>query len=266
MIELAGAPVFIRRLSRQAGTEAPPLLLHTAPTSSDDLVGLLERTGGLAPDLIGFGRSAKGGHLDYSLSGHADFLDALLDALHVEQVKLVAHGWGAGGALVLAQRRPERIERIALIDPLPLLPGFSWDRAGRTLRVPVLGELAIGAVTRRLLARHLRHGAASEDAFGDEELATVWEQFDQGTQRALLRLHRDASPERLAAAGAELERLSMPALVVWGERDPWFPVSFADRYARTLPDARVELVPGAGHWPWLARPDLLDRIARFLED
>jgi pimeloyl-ACP methyl ester carboxylesterase len=54
-IEVAGAPVFYRSAPNPAG--APPLYLHGVPTSSDDWVTLLARTGGVAPDLIGFGRS-----------------------------------------------------------------------------------------------------------------------------------------------------------------------------------------------------------------
>ena len=65
-----------RLLGRSAGdpTLRQPLYLHGIPTSSDDFVPFLERTGGVAPDLIGFGRSGKGGHLDYSIDGHADFV------------------------------------------------------------------------------------------------------------------------------------------------------------------------------------------------
>ncbi len=259
-IELAGSPVFLRRAP---AAEPEPLLLHTLPTSSDDLVPLLELCGGVAPDLIGFGRSGKGGHLDFTLSGHADFISALLDHLAVERVRLLAHGWGAGGGLVFAQRHPERIERLVLVDPLPLLPGFTWDRTSRLLRTPVLGELAIGSVSRGMLSRHLARGAATE-AGDDAQLGARWDQFDQGTQRAVLRLYRDASPERLRAAGAELASVTAPALIVWGERDPWFSAAFADAYADRLPHASVERVAGAGHWPWLGRPEVLERIVTFL--
>lgn len=265
-IELAGTPVFLRRARGPgAGTEPTPLLLHTLPTSSDDLVPLLERTGGVAPDLIGFGRTGKGGHLDFTLAGEADFLHALLDALGIGRVSLVAHGWGAGGGLAFAARHPERVARIALLDPLPLTPGFAWNRLGRLLRAPVLGELAIGSVSRRMFGRYLRQGAVTDEAFDEAAVSAPWEQFDQGTQRAVLRMLRDASPERLAAAGAELARVSAPTLVIWGERDPWFPASGADAFGRLLPDARVERVAGAGHWPWLGHPEVLERVAAFVQ-
>ena len=56
-----------------------------------------------------------------------------------------------------------------------------------------------------------------------------------------------------------------PALVVWGERDPYLPKSFANAYAEALGgEARVEVVEGAGHWPWLDRPEVVDLISEFL--
>ncbi len=262
-ISLDRLPVFFR--SAPAG-RSTVLYLHGVPTSSDDWVEFLELTGGLAPDLIGFGRSAKTGNLDYSIGGHANFLERLLAELGVERVKLVAHDWGAAAGLVFAQRHPARVERFVLINALPLLPGFRWHRLARIWQRPVLGELAMGSVSRWLLARTLRSGCVREDAWSTERLNQVWEQFDQGTQRAILRLHRSADEDALAASGAELASLQAPALVLWGERDPWLPVQMAHAYAERLPQAHLELMPDAGHWPWLDQPQLITRIASFLAD
>jgi haloalkane dehalogenase len=260
-IEVAGAPVFYR--SAPSAADAPPLYLHGVPTSSDDWTAVLELTGGIAPDLIGFGRSSKGGHLDYTLDGLAEFLERLLGTLDVGRVKLVAHDWGAGVGLVFAQRHPEMIERLVLCDPLPVTGDFHWHRVARMLRAPGIGELLMGSVSRSLLARTLRH-ASSADAFSDERMRSIWTQFDQGTQRAVLRLHRAADEKTLAAAGARLEVLPMPTLILWGELDPWFPPSLAEAFAERLPQAKVELIAHAAHWPWLERPKIAERIAGFL--
>jgi pimeloyl-ACP methyl ester carboxylesterase len=101
-LELEVGPVFVRRAEPPGPFAPPALFLHTVPTSSDDLLALLERCGGVAPDLPGFGRSSKAGHLDYTPSGQADFIAALLEALELERVSLVAHGWGAAGGLAFA--------------------------------------------------------------------------------------------------------------------------------------------------------------------
>ncbi len=260
-IELAGSPVFYRH----APSDAPPVLyLHGVPTSSDDWTAFLPRTGGIAPDLLGFGRSGKAGHLDYSPAGHADFIEALLDHLDIRRIRLVMNGWGAAGGLVFAQRDPSRIEGIVLLNALPLLSGFRYSLSARLWRTRGVGEVAMGTVNRRLLARGLRRGAVREDAWDPEQIDAVWGQFDQGTQRAILRLHRSASEDQLAQAGLDLPEVDAPALVVWGGRDPWIPAEFGRRYADVL-HAQLQTLPDAGHWPWLDRPDAIDLVASFLE-
>lgn len=262
-IEVAGAPVFYRHASAGGATV---LYLHSVPTSSDDWVAFLERTGGIAPDLLGFGRSSKAGHLTYTLPAYVDFLEAFLRALDVDSVTLVGHGWGAAIGLVFAQRHTERIERLVIIDAVPLLDGFDWPRLVRRWRLMGVGELLMGSVNRWLLARMLRAGTVSPQAWSDARIAAVWEQFDQGTQRAILRLHRSIEPAGLAAAGAELDELWVPALVIWGDHDPWLSSSFADAYAHLLPRAQLQYIPDAGHWPWLDQPAVVERVTAFVTE
>jgi pimeloyl-ACP methyl ester carboxylesterase len=223
----------------------------------------LERSGGLAPDLPGFGRSGKPSHFDYSIEGYASFVERFLDLLEVERVSLVVHDWGSVG-LAFAQRRPERVECLVVINAVPLLPGYRWHRTARLWRTPVLGELAMGATTRRTLRRASRESNATPGPMPEAWLDSVLDHFDHGTQRAILRLYRSAPSDVLARAGADLAKLSMPALVVWGARDPYIPTRFAQEYARALPQAELLELPDAGHWPWLDEPRTIDRIVEFL--
>ena len=253
----ARGPVYYRS-APAAGV--PPLYLHGIPTSSDDWMPFLERTGGIAPDLIGFGRSSKGGHLDYSLDGLASFVEDLLDELGVRRVSLVAHQWGAAAGVVLAARRPARVERLVLLNPLPLINGFRWPGVARWWRRPVIGELLMGATTRRMLDRVLRRGTSERDVWSPQRLAAVWEQFDQGTQRAILRLHRSTAESALEDA---LSGLETAAVVLWGDRDPWLATEDALALAARLPGATLEHLD-AGHWPWLDRPEAIDRVCALL--
>ena len=247
-IELAGSPVFLRR----APAPAPaPLYLHGAPTSSDDWMPLLERTGGIAVDLPGFGRTGKGGHLDLTPAGQASLLGELLDHLEIRRVRLVAHDWGAAAALQLTQARPQAVAGIVLINPLG--PGSDPRRLARLLRAPLIGELTVGSISRRMLARGIRR-ASTAAAWPDERLAAVWEQFDQGTQRALLRLAR-------APAGVPVPPPSVPTTLVLGAEDPW---SAAGWWTERLPFAEWHELPDARHWPWLESPAAAERIAALL--
>src|ERR1039457_5724439 len=136
-----------------SGDRAPPHCLHGVTTSSDGSVrfpelyttrpwwrrwwrpmrstddwlevpdykvGFLERSGGLAVDLPGFGRSGKPGYLKYTIDEYARFIERFLDFVEVERVRLVMHDWGAVG-LAFAQAHPERVERLVVLKAAPLL-------------------------------------------------------------------------------------------------------------------------------------------------
>ena len=263
--ELAGLPVFWRSapMPTPGAGSAVPLYLHGVPNNSDDWLGFLERTGGLAPDLPGFGRSGKPGSLRYTIDEYDRFLERFLRESEVERVSLVMHDWGAVG-LAFAQRRPEQVERLVIVNAVPFLPGYRWHRVARIWRTPVLGELAMGTTNRLTLRFASRETNATPGPMSEEWLDSVLDHFDQGTQRAILRLYRSASPEALAAAGAQLGELQMPALVVWGMRDPYIPGRFGRAYASALGHSELLELPDAGHVPWLDRPDVVDRVAGFL--
>jgi pimeloyl-ACP methyl ester carboxylesterase len=263
--EIGGLPVFWRAAQASAGPlgSSPPLYLHGVPTNSDEWLGFLARTGGLAPDLPGFGRSGKPAHFNYTIDGYADFLERYLDLVGAARVSLVVHDWGVVG-LVFAQRQPERIARLVLINAVPLLPGYVWHRTARMWRTPLLGELVMGASTRRVMRMVSRESNVTPGPLPEAWLDTVLDHFDQGTQRAILRLYRSASGEALAAAGARLDELGMPALVLWGQADPYIPARFARAYAQALPCSKLIELADAGHWPWLDRPDVVDLVAGFL--
>jgi pimeloyl-ACP methyl ester carboxylesterase len=246
--EVAGLAVHLRR----AG-DAPILYLHGVPTHSWDWLPFLERFGGIAPDLPGFGRSAKPGDFDYSIRGYDRFLESLADALELDRFTLVMHDWGAVG-LALAQRFPERVERILMFPIVPFVPGYRWHRVARAWRTRGVGELVMGFTTHGALRRDLPRAVAD----------AAWERFDHGTQRAILKLYRASPPAVLAAAGERLGEVGAPALILWSTGDPYLPAEFAQRHADALGgEATVELVEG-GHWLWHERPDLVERAGEFL--
>jgi pimeloyl-ACP methyl ester carboxylesterase len=239
-------------LWRRAG-DAPIVYLHGVPAAGWQWEPFLARTGGVAPDLPGLGRSDKPGDFDYSIPGYDRFVEAFCDHAGLDRVTLVMHDWGSVG-LAFAQRLPERVERLVLTSVVPFVPGYRWHRVARAWRTRVLGELAMGFTTRSAFKRTLPAEIA-ERAF---------DEFDHGTQRAVLKLYRASPPEVLERHGARLGELRCPALIEWPTKDPYIGAEFGQRLADAL-GGEVELhLIEAGHYPWLERPEMIERVTRFV--
>jgi pimeloyl-ACP methyl ester carboxylesterase len=95
----------------------------------------------------------------------------------------------------------------------------------------------------------------------------MYDHYDRRTRRAVLKLYR-ATPD----PGAMSENLiglfrprDIPALVVWGEHDPYLSSSFAQRQTEAFPSADVHVLPASGHWPYADAPETVERLlAEFL--
>jgi pimeloyl-ACP methyl ester carboxylesterase len=262
-VQVDGVEVFFRRVE---GEGTPAVYCHGNPTHGGEWVPFLERGGpAVAIDMPGWGRSDRPDpqRFDYSMFGLSAFLERCLEALGVERRKLVVHDWG-GLALIGAQRRPQRVEKLVVINAVPLLPGYRWHWIAQLWRRRGVGELLNRTTTRASLALLLRQARGDRGPMPAEFVDLIWEHWDAGTSAALLALYRHADPDRLALAGSDLGRIECPALVLWGERDAYLPTCFGAAYAAALPDAELELVHGAGHWPRIDDPSTVDRILRFL--
>jgi pimeloyl-ACP methyl ester carboxylesterase len=246
-----------------AGSRAPVLYVHGVPTGGWEWRDFLERTGGYAPDLPGFGASGKLASFDYSIEGYGRWLRAFADQRGLERFSLVVHDWGSVG-LALAQAAPERIDRLVVMSAVPFLPDYRWHFVARQWRRPLVGELAMGFTFKAALRRVLNR--SNREPLPGEFVDQVWEHFDHGTQRAILKLYRSAPAEVLAAAGSGLGAVGCPALVVYGGRDPYLPAELARRYGDALGgEATVRVLEDAGHWSWLDEPGLVDEVVAFLQ-
>jgi pimeloyl-ACP methyl ester carboxylesterase len=258
-----GVRVFYRRVP---GEGTPVVYCHGNPTHGEDWLPFLERGGpAIAIDMPGWGRSDRPDpkRFDYSMYGLSTFLEQCLDELEVGRRKLVVHDWG-GLALIGAQRRPELVERLVVVDAVPLLPGYRWHWIAQLWRRRPIGEFLNSTTTRSSMALLMRQARGDRSAMPPEFVDMVWNRWDKGTQQATLALYRHADPDRLAAAGRDLDKLTCPSLVLWGDRDIYLPTKFAHDCAQALPNSELELLRGAGHWPWIDDPSVIDRILSFV--
>src|SRR3990167_2261670 len=154
-------------------------------------------------------------------------------------------GWSLGGfvALAAAQRAPGAVAKLVL-EQFAL--NLEQDYAATLDRFLSL-QMAAGedrAVLRRLCDKLFRHGEPPAAA-----------------------LHQGLQLLKQEDRRASLPGIAVPALVVHGERDRITPVGAARFLAARLPRARLELVPGAGHAPFLSHTShFLEKLKDFMHD
>ncbi|MET0447427.1 MAG: alpha/beta fold hydrolase [Aeromicrobium sp.] len=235
---------------------------HLIDTMDDDHRMLL-------PDLFGHGESAKP-FGDYSLSAHAAAMRDLLDHLGIERVTLVGHSLGGGIAMQFLYLFPERVEHLVLVSSGGL--GREVNVLLRSATLPgaaqVLSVIASAPVLSRVEA--LGRGASRIGWKPGADLDAVWRGFsslgDRGSRRAFLATTRaviDFGGQSISAHDHLRDALPVPTMIVWGSKDRMIPASHALSVEQELPDCRIEIFEGAGHFPHLDDPD---RFARVLRD
>jgi len=264
-----------RRAYRQAGSGPPVLLLHGIGDSSESWVPVMADLARdhtvVAPDLLGHGGSDKP-RADYSVAAYANGMRDLLTVLGIESATIVGHSLGGGVAAQLAYQYPERCARLVLVagggvgrDVTPILrlaaaplaevflAPARWPLARPVVRA-ALGALALA---NNDLARDRRHV--------DRVLASL---PDGEAHVAFTRTLRSVVDWR-GQVVTLLDRCylaeAVPTLIVWGDRDGVIPVSHAHRAHEAMPGSRLEVFPGAGHFPHHADHDrFVDLLREFV--
>lgn len=254
----------------EKGAGRPLTLLHGSGVAAGFLLPLLNELEGiraLAPDLPGSGLSDP---IDFPRDRFHEsavaWLDRLLDALELDSTALLGHSAGGVWALRYALAHPERVERLVLIGP-PTLPKTRCPFPYRLMATPGIGHLLARvpptpkAVLRfarfmgeeATLAEHpdlidlflvAGRDPVAASALGNEVRVLV-------SRFALL--SRSGWRRRSRVRAAELRRLAIPTLLIWGEREPLGDVSIARAVAELIPNGQLAVLP-AGHGPWLGQP------------
>src|SRR5262249_354469 len=157
-----------------------------------------------------------------------------------------------------AVANPDRVASITLINTGVLLD-YRWHRMARVWRAPVIGELAQRASTRALARWLLRHdNPGLPDEWVDRIAGHL---MPRRTKHAILGLYRWTQSRQMDALVEPLRERDPDTLVVFGDRDVYIPAAQAERQLTVFPRARVEMLPGVGHWAWLEQPD---RVAELI--
>ncbi|MFC9996776.1 alpha/beta fold hydrolase [Nocardia sp. NPDC127526] len=179
----------------------------------------------------------------YDLPAMSEAIGAFLDAVELPRVALVGHSWGGAWSLYFAERHPDRVERLALLDS----PGLDAEKAPVTplFTTPVLGELATKLTDRSFYAESIRGTFVHQELVTDEMIDEGYAPFSRPENRdGFLALWRNLD---FGLTDAGLARVGAPTLVLWGGQDSWLPSSQAERLAARIPDATARVLPGCGH-------------------
>ena len=240
------------------------LCVHGYPESSYMWRHVLEAVAGagwqaVAPDLPGYGDSPYVGSGTWQ--AHIDALDAFHREQELGEVVLVVHDWGGLIGLRWACEHADLV-RALVISNTGFFPDGRWHGMAQALRTPGQGEELVNGLDRDGFAGMLRSVAANLDDRSIDEYFKAYSSPER--RRGQLELYRSGDFTELEAY--DLTALKAPALILWGENDPFAPVAGAHRFARELPDARLEVLEGVGHFCFDEAPDACSRaIVRFLE-
>jgi pimeloyl-ACP methyl ester carboxylesterase len=255
-----------------AGQGPPVVLIHGVAGRAaqwEQTVELLaESHTVVAPDLMGHGESAKP-RGDYSLGAHASGIRDLLVGLNLERASIVGHSLGGGIAMQFAYQFPERCERLVLVssgglgdEVHPMLRAATLP--GSEFVLPVLAHPRVISVAAALPAALGRLGLhtgpdLTEIARGYQSLSNV------EARKAFIHTVRgviDPTGQRINASDRLYLASKMPTMIIWGSRDPIIPVKHAYSAHEGMPDSRLEVFKGSGHFPQLEHPV---RFARALD-
>ena len=261
---------------RTAGSGPVLLLVHGMAGSSATwqhvIPALAERYTVVAPDLLGHGESAKP-RGDYSLGAHASLLRDLLNALGHERATCIGQSLGGGVVLQFAYQFPERCERIVLVGSGGL--GTEVNLILRALTAPFaesLFSLVCSATLRDATARFgslLGRRGVRLSPTGQE----IWRSYaslaDEPGRRAFFRTLRavvDLGGQAIHAGDRLYLAAHMPTLIIWGDRDPFIPHHHGSTTHAAIPGSRLEIFPGAGHYPHCEDPARFVTVVRnFIE-
>lgn len=248
--------------------EGPTLLLyHGNPTWSflyrGVIEGLRDRFRCVAFDYPGFGLSAPAPGYGFTAAEHTDVAESLVETLDVGEITAMVHDWGGPIGLTVAARHRERYRAVIVANT------WAWPmrRVAARLFSGVVGGPVGRSVVRRghWFARTALRVGHRRRMLTDQEMRHYRDPFPDGASRlptAVLPREITHATALLRETEAGLRTMShLPALILWGDRDPVFGRHERCRWRTAFPSHRERVIGGAGHHlPDDAAGDVVDAI------
>ena len=258
-----------------AGDGEPLVLLHGWPQHwwqwRHVIAPLAERHLVICPDLRGLGWT-DAPQDGYRPAVMATDVLGLLDRLGVQRFGLIGHDWGGVAGYQIALQHPERVTGyVALNTANPFLrPKPQVLRDGTRL-----WHVAANALSRHMSGTTIPKWALSHWIYRTATLSTedrdifLAQFMEPDRVRATVTYYRNLAAKEIPSILAgryRRYRLTVPTLVLAGDRDPLLPPSQMSGFGTYATDLRFELLKDVGHFPATEVPETVaDRALRFLE-
>jgi pimeloyl-ACP methyl ester carboxylesterase len=234
---------------RDEGSGSPLVLIHAnfaSLLSWDEAVESLKNTHRvLRFDMTGHGLTGPDPSGDYSLERTVELTGRFVDTLQLKRFSIGGTSLGGTVAMHYTAAHPERVERLILLSP-GSLEGRSMQRAGRA--VPKAADI-LKYIAPRALAEFMLTSRFGDPSKVDDKLIDQW--YDmwmrEGQREAILARLRSYSSADIVKVTAAV---SVPTLILWGEKNPQAPVEQAEELRhmlRSVPEVTVITYPGIGH-------------------
>jgi pimeloyl-ACP methyl ester carboxylesterase len=258
----------VRLHYRDEGAGAPLLLLHGLTASLFSWARCAALLAGerrvVRLDLPGHGLT--GPHpARYGWADMASLAARFLDELGIERASVAGSSLGGAVAWHVAARFPERVDRLVLLAPIgyPMPGKLPWPL--RLLAHPVLGPAVSRFTPRRDFMERLAATYGDPARIDADDADRQFRLFRRAGNRTALRAFLRGGP--IPDPRPLLAGIRAPTLLLWGSRDRVAPPAAAERFARDIPGAVVQVIEGAGHAPMTELPEeTAAAILAFLDE
>lgn len=214
----------------------------------------------VAPDLPGYGYSAKPRNFDYTIRSQARMITGLLEHLNLTRAILIGSSYGGAVAATVALDYPERVAKLVLVGAVTNNEPTKYMLMrlfGSPLIGDILSPLLVGS--RRLLRLRMKRVYDRHSWVLDERrvAARHLPLRTAATHRAIIRTVRRWNAERVSRAA---HLITQPTLILWGDNDAEVPLRDGERLLEQIPNSRLLVFAECGHLPHEEYPESFTQV------
>lgn len=223
----------------------------------------------IAFDLKGFGLSSKNFEENYSQRAQADFVKDVLKKLGVTQpVTLIGHSLGANVSLIFAEKYPDKVDKLVLVDAAYVENSLWYLYGLKLLNLPSLERYALlithWYISDKDAERMIKSAYYDQKKLDKQDIAIYQNPLLlRGWDEVLVGMFRDSYenfiPERL-------DKIDKPTLIIWGDHDTWADVERGRNLNNKIKGSKLVVIEDSGHLPMEEQFDPFNKaVMKFLE-